>query len=386
MSFGQGLSVSARRQLALAGAISIAVIAIPLVFRSLLSSTFLPHAFCYSWDHRLITLHLVSDVLIWLSYVAIASTLVYLVWRARTDMPFHWMFLAFGVFIVACGFTHFMEVVTLWKPLYWLSGYMKAITAAASVMTALVLPTLVPKIIALTKAAVRTEQVQADLLASNRELEAFSYSVSHDLRAPLRAIDGFSQAVMEDWGDKIGKQGKADLLRVRAATQRMGLLIDDLLTLARTSRSEMSHERVDLSSEAQEIVDQLQAGSPERAAKFTIAPGLVVEGDRGLLRVALENLLGNAWKFTSGKAQAVVELGAEQKNQETIYFVRDNGVGFDMKYIDKLFGPFQRLHNESDFPGTGVGLATVQRIVRRHGGRIWANAAVDQGSTFYFVL
>jgi len=386
MSQSQGLFVSTRQQLVLAGVVSTIIVTIPFVFRSFLTSTFLPHAVCYSWDHRLIALHLVSDVLIWLSYVAIASTLVYLVWRARTEIPFHWVFLAFGTFIVACGFTHFMEVITLWKPVYWLSGYVKVVTAVASVMTALALPPVVPKIIAMTKAAARTAQVQAELVASNHELEAFSYSVSHDLRAPLRAIDGYSQSVLEDYADNIDAQGKADLQRVRAAAKRMGLLIDDLLTLARTARSEMLHQRVDLSNMAQEIVAQIQATNPERKVEFTIAPGLVVEGDSGLLCVALENLLENAWKYTSGKPQGVVELGVEQQGREKVYFVRDNGVGFDMKYAGKLFGPFQRLHVDADFPGTGIGLATVQRVIRRHGGHIWANAKVNQGATFYFVL
>ncbi len=279
-----------------------------------------------------------------------------------------------------------MEVITLWKPVYWLSGYVKVVTAVASVMTALALPPVVPKIIAMTKAAARTAQVQAELVASNHELEAFSYSVSHDLRAPLRAIDGYSQSVLEDYADNIDAQGKADLQRVRAAAKRMGLLIDDLLTLARTARSEMLHQRVDLSNMAQEIVAQIQATNPERKVEFTIAPGLVVEGDSGLLCVALENLLENAWKYTSGKPQGVVELGVEQQGREKVYFVRDNGVGFDMKYADKLFGPFQRLHVDADFPGTGIGLATVQRVIRRHGGHIWANAKVNQGATFYFVL
>src|SRR6266700_3840062 len=383
MSQSQGLFVSTRQQLVLAGVVSTIIVTIPFVFRSFLTSTFLPHAFCYAWDRRLISLHVVSDILIWVSYIAIASTLVYLVWRARAEIPFHWIFLAFGTFIVACGFTHLMEVITLWKPVYWLSGYVKVVTAVASVMTALALPPVVPKIIAMTKAAARTAQVQAELVASNHELEAFSYSVSHDLRAPLRAIDGYSQSVLEDYADNIDAQGKADLQRVRAAAKRMGLLIDDLLTLARTARSEMLHQRVDLSNMAQEIVAQIQATNPERKVEFTIAPGLVVEGDSGLLCVALENLLENAWKYTSGKPQGVVELGVEQQGREKVYFVRDNGVGFDMKYADKLFGPFQRLHVDADFPGTGIGLATVQRVIRRHGGHIWANAKVNQGATFY---
>jgi light-regulated signal transduction histidine kinase (bacteriophytochrome) len=248
------------------------------------------------------------------------------------------------------------------------------------------LPPLVPRIIAHTRAAVASEQVRAELAASNKELEAFSYSVSHDLRAPLRAIDGFSRAVLEDSGDKLDEQGQADLKRVCAAAKRMGLLIDDLLTLARTARSEMNRTRVNLSQIAQEVATRLQTTNPTRQAEFKIAPDLIVEADPGLIRVVLDNLLGNAWKFSGTKPNAVIEFNWQKQDNEVVYFVRDDGVGFDLKYSEKLFAPFQRMHDEARFPGTGVGLATVQRIIRRHGGRIWVEAAVDQGATFYFVL
>src|ERR1044071_1011678 len=368
------------------GGIAAAVLAVPLVVPGIFSSQFLPHAFCYTGDPALISTHLISDALIWLSYVAIAGTLVYLVRQLKNEMPFQWMFLAFGLFIIACGFTHFMEIVTLWKPVYWLSAYVKIITAVASVMTAVALPPLVPKIREMAKSAARSREIQTELAASNRELEAFSYSISHDLRAPLRAIDGFSQAVLEDSADKLDEQSKDDLHRVRAGARRMGALIDDLLKLSSTARSEMSRETVNLSRMAQDIAAQLKATDPERDAQFTIAPGLVLVGDRGLLQIALENLLDNAWKFTSKSQRATIELGAEQKNGRKTYFVRDNGAGFDMQYASKLFGVFQRMHDSNSFPGTGIGLATVQRIIRRHGGRIWAEAAVDQGATFYFEL
>jgi len=225
-----------------------------------------------------------------------------------------------------------------------------------------------------------------ELEAVNKELEAFSYSVSHDLRAPLRAIDGFSLALLEDCQDRLGQEEKAHLQRVRAAAARMGQLIDDMLKLARTARCEMVPQRVDLSRLAQEIAFQLQKSEPKRQARFVIAPGLTVEGDRGLLRIVLENLLANAWKFTSRQPDARVELGSRWRDTQEVYFVRDNGVGFDMRYADKLFGAFQRLHDVSEFPGTGVGLATVQRIIHRHGGQVWAEGAVGQGATFYFIL
>ena len=226
----------------------------------------------------------------------------------------------------------------------------------------------------------------AELAASNKELESFSYSVSHDLRAPLRAIDGFSLALLEEYRDKIGPEGRSHLERVRAATLRMAHLIDDMLKLARIARSETEEDDVNLSALAEEIVSQLKTVEPDRSATIDIAPGLTTIGDRPLLRAMLENLLGNAWKFTSKCPAAHIEFGITNGNSEPAFFVRDNGAGFDMRYADKLFGVFQRLHSERDYPGTGVGLASVQRIVRKHGGRIWAESTVGKGATFYFVL
>jgi len=230
------------------------------------------------------------------------------------------------------------------------------------------------------------EARNAELGALNKELEAFSYSVSHDLRAPLRAIDGFSLALLEDYRDKLGTEGRSQLERIRAATVRMGHLIDDMLKLARVARSEPVLDEVDLSSLAEEIISQLKDQEPERSATIDIEPGLKTTGDRHLLRAMLENLLGNAWKFTSKSDETHIQFGVSSGNSLPVFFVRDNGVGFDMRYADKLFGVFQRLHAERDFPGTGVGLATVQRIVRKHGGRIWAESTVGKGATFYFVL
>ena len=226
----------------------------------------------------------------------------------------------------------------------------------------------------------------AQLETANTELEAFSYSVSHDLRAPLRAIDGFSRILLDDHSAVLDAAGRDSLERVRRAAQRMGSLIDDLLKLARVTRTEPSREPVDLSTLAQEITDSLRSQDPERNVSVELMPGLMIEGDPRLLRIALENLLGNAWKFTGGQPQARIELGAKADNGTSVYFVRDNGAGFDMAYADKLFAPFQRLHTTEQFPGTGIGLATVQRIVRKHGGRIWVESAVDRGSAFYFTL
>jgi len=232
----------------------------------------------------------------------------------------------------------------------------------------------------------RVAERTAQLEAANKELEAFSYSVSHDLRAPLRSIDGFSQALLEDYADKLDGEGKDYLKRVRAATQRMGKLIEDILNLSRVTRTEIHLETVDLSAMAQAIIAELQRSQPESHPEFVAAEGIVAEGDGGLLKVALENLLGNAWKFSGKRAQAKIEFGTTRHDGNPAYFVRDNGAGFDMTYASKLFGVFQRLHDMTEFKGTGIGLATVQRIIHRHGGRVWAEGKVEEGATFYFTL
>ena len=226
----------------------------------------------------------------------------------------------------------------------------------------------------------------AQLEAANKELESFSYSVSHDLRAPLRGIDGFSQALLEDYGDRLDAQGKSYLQRVRAASQRMAELIDDMLSLSRVSRGEMKSQAVDLGALAQSVAAELQSADRRRQVEFTIAAGLVAQGDARLLRVVLENLLRNAWKFTGKNSTAKIEVGVDRQNGQPVYFVRDDGAGFDMAYAEKLFGAFQRLHSSTEFQGTGIGLATVQRVIRRHGGRVWAESKVGQGATFYFTL
>ncbi|HSL29055.1 MAG TPA: ATP-binding protein [Anaerolineales bacterium] len=226
----------------------------------------------------------------------------------------------------------------------------------------------------------------AQLEASNKELEAFAYSVSHDLRTPLRSIDGYCRALLEDFGSQLPSESLPYLDRIHVSTIHMAQLIDDLLSLSRVTRASVDHSPVDLSAIARTIVGDLQREQPERQAQFSITPGLVVHGDARLLRIALANLLNNAWKFTSKQEEAHIQFGAHQQNGKTVFFVRDNGVGFDMDHAGKLFGAFQRLHTENEFPGTGIGLATVQRVLHKHGGRVWAESARDKGATFYFSL
>jgi PAS domain S-box-containing protein len=232
----------------------------------------------------------------------------------------------------------------------------------------------------------RVRQRTIQLEAANRELEAFAYSVSHDLRAPLRGIDGWSLALLEDYGAQLDDCGRQYLNRVRSETQRMGNLIDDMLQLSRVNRGEMKAEPVDLASLANGITAKLRDVQPERSMEFVIEPHLVASGDGRLLEIALTNLLSNAVKFTGTRNKAVIEFGRVEKEGEMAFYVRDNGVGFDMAHTGNLFGAFQRLHKVSEFPGSGIGLATVQRVVRRHGGRVWAEACLDLGATFWFTL
>ena len=236
----------------------------------------------------------------------------------------------------------------------------------------------------LAQDVLREAKVAAE--TANRELEAFSYSVSHDLRAPLRALDGYSRLLLEDHAERLDDGGKDYLERIGAEARRMGRLIDDLLALSRVTRAEISRAKVDLSGIAHGIVERLRAADQERAVDVKLDDDLMTNGDERLLQIALENLLNNAWKFTRKRDGARIEIGRTRLSGEAVFFIRDNGAGFDMAYANKLFGAFQRLHNDREFEGTGIGLATVQRIVDRHGGRVWAEGAVGEGASFYFTL
>jgi PAS domain S-box-containing protein len=260
----------------------------------------------------------------------------------------------------------------------WFTGFLRDITQRKQAQS---------EILELThgleqKVIERTQQLDA----ANKELEAFSYSVSHDLRAPLRAIDGFSQALVDDFGDRLDDQARHYLGRVRAATQRMGALIDDLLDLARVSRSKVLREQLNLSQMAEDTEKELHEHYPERRVEVEIEPDIVVHADRNLLKIIIDNLLSNAWKYTSKRERAHVRVGTTEADGDPVTYVSDDGAGFDMRYAGKLFGAFQRLHSPAEFEGNGIGLATVQRIVNLHGGRVWAEGRVDEGATFFFTL
>jgi light-regulated signal transduction histidine kinase (bacteriophytochrome) len=231
------------------------------------------------------------------------------------------------------------------------------------------------------------ERRTAELVVANKNLEAFTFSVAHDLRSPLRALSGYSEALIEDYGDRLDETGRWYAERILAATERMGALIDDLLNLSQVSRAELVLGPVDLSAEVADIADELQAREPKRRVRFTLQDGIWVNADRILIRTVLQNLIENAWKYTAKSDGATIEFGtAAAEDAMVCCFVRDNGAGFDPAFGSKLFQPFQRLHSVTEFPGTGIGLVSVRRIVERHGGRAWAEGAVGRGATFYFTL
>jgi light-regulated signal transduction histidine kinase (bacteriophytochrome) len=232
----------------------------------------------------------------------------------------------------------------------------------------------------------RVRNRTAQLETANREMEAFSYSVSHDLRAPLRTLEGFSAILLTDYHDSLDAQGQHYLTRIQEAAQRMAQLIEDMLNLSRIGRRPMNRSRIDLSAVTRQIIDEMKTQLSDRVVEFEIQPDLVIQADDHLMKIVMQNLLGNAVKFTTRQKQAHIQVGMLVINGIRTYFVRDNGAGFDMAYVDKLFSPFQRLHKSSEYPGTGIGLTIVQRIIARHGGRVWPEAAIDQGATFYFTL
>jgi signal transduction histidine kinase len=238
------------------------------------------------------------------------------------------------------------------------------------------------------QADVRTlnDERTAELVVANKNLEAFTYSVAHDLRSPLRALSGYSEALLEDFGDRLGETGRWYAERIRAGTERMGTLIDDLLNLSRVSSVELSLGPVDLSAEVAAIAGELQGREPGRHVRFVLQDGVWVTADRSLIRTVLQNLIDNAWKYSAKLDDAVIEFGATTEDTVLCCYVRDNGAGFDPAFEGMLFQPFQRLHAVTDFPGSGIGLASVRRIIERHGGRVWAEGAVDRGATFYFTL
>lgn len=362
-----------------------------LVFEWLDVSVFqrigMPHETCYLRDPKLVWLHVISDLLIGGAYVSISATLGYLVYKASRDIPFHWVFLAFGLFIVSCGLTHFMEVWVIWDPVYWMSGYVKVLTATASVATAIALVPLVPRIFRLIDAARKSEQRKAEIEQLNEELERFNYSVAHDLRGPLRGIGGFSQALREDCPAELSPEARDHLDRIQASVTKMDALISDLLKYASVGRQQLTLRPVPLGDAVRDTLAFLEGEIRQRKASIIVAPSMPpVVGDPTLLQVVLQNLIGNAMKFVAEGVTPRIHIRAQDEEGATVLItVSDNGIGIPSEDRGRVFRMFERFHRQHE--GTGIGLPIVQRAVERMNGTLGVqDGPGGVGSTFWFRL
>jgi signal transduction histidine kinase len=355
-------------------AILIAVLSGIVLFETLDIPVFarigLPHEVCFIQQPKLIWLHVTSDLLIGISYVSISLTLGYLVYKASKDIPFNWVLLAFGLFIVSCGFTHFMEVWVVWNPVYWLSGYVKVVTAAASVATAIALFPLMPKIFDLIASAREGDAHRREIERLNEDLERFNYSVAHDLRAPLRSIVGFSQILQEDYARELSSEAASYVRRMQGSAEKMDALVTGLLRYATIGRQAVALVPVSLEDAARGALLLLEREIRERSAVVDIPERLPkVHGDPTLLQLVFQNLIGNSIKFVAHGAAPHVVIAAHSEGPSVVVSVTDNGIGFPPESRPKVFGMFERFHPEH--PGTGIGLAIVQRAVHRMQGDIW---------------
>jgi len=369
-------------------------------------STLLPHGYCFSWDPGILWLLVISDSLIALAYFSIPVALWVFVQR-RADLQFKWIFLMFGMFIMACGITHVMDVWTIWKPDYWLDGAIRAYTAIISIATAALLWPLLPRALALpspselerinaelqAEVAMRTAAEQ-DLRLANKalreqvaELEAVSYAISHDLRAPLRHLDGYGTILLQEHSASLDDAGRKYLGRMVDSARHLGELVDGLLTFTRSGSVALSLQPVDTEQLVKTVLRTLMADAPQSGVEIDVTALPTVTADPMLMSSVFMNLIDNALKYSRGRNPARIAIGVAKESQDEVsFFVRDNGAGFDMRYADRLFGVFQRLHHPHEFEGTGVGLANVRRIVARHGGRVWAESKVGEGATFFFSI
>jgi signal transduction histidine kinase len=360
-------------------------LAFELMDLSILKRVGMPHETCYLRDPKLVWLHVTADFLIGAAYVSISATLAYIVYKASKGIPFNWVFLAFGLFIVSCGFTHFMEVWVIWDPVYWLSGYVKVITAAASAATALALFPLVPKVFRLVEAARQSEARRVEIEQLNEELERFNHSVAHDLRGPLRGISGFSRALEEDCGGELSSEARKHLARVQASASKMDALIADLLRYASIGRQELQMRDISLDDAVRDVMALIGPEITERRAEVSVATPLPrVLGDATLVQVVLQNLIGNAMKFVAKDVTPRVQISAVAENGEVRVVVADNGLGLPEDARETVFRIFERYH--AGYAGTGMGLRIVHRAVERMQGRIGIEPRPEGGSRFWFTL
>jgi signal transduction histidine kinase len=376
------------------------------------STGFMPHGHCFLWTPSLFWTYVAADAVIAASYYTIPVALWYFV-KKREDLPFSWIFVMFAVFVAACGTTHLISIWSIWEPHYWLDAGVKSITAIASISTAILLWSLLPQALAIPSHAILRQtnlelenevtrrgkaedellkinqtlaERTAELEAVNRELESFSYSVAHDLRAPLRHIGGYSQLLLTEFANR-DETEKRYLDAIIQSSARMGALVDDLLALSRTSRVDIHEKAVDLNAIVEVVRIEAKLDNSPNGIEWQIDKLPSVRGDAPLLQVVFTNLISNAVKFSRNRNQPVIKISARADgNNQVVVAVKDNGAGFDPRYQDKLFGVFQRLHRDDEFEGNGIGLATVRRIIERHGGRIWAESRPDEGATFFVAL
>jgi light-regulated signal transduction histidine kinase (bacteriophytochrome) len=340
--------------------------------------------------------------LVWGAYLAIPAVLLYYA-RRRPSVPFRHLFWLFGTFILACGMTHFMGWFVTINPVYRLDGLIKLLTGIVSWATVAALFFVAPRALALRmpeelEAEIEErKQAETELATMNRrleertdqlkgaleELEGFCYNISHDLRTPLRGIVGHSRIVIEDSADRLDERSRGHLERLGVAANKMGKLIDDLLEFARLGRGDLADQSVDFSSLATDVATVCCA---ESGANISVQPGIATQGDAQLLRIVLQNLIENACKYVVPGEKAQVKVGMKEIEGVSVFFVKDMGIGFEMQYAERILQPFQRLHRDEEYPGTGIGLANVKRIVERHGGELWCESIPDEGATFYFTL
>lgn len=362
------------------------------------AASFVPHGYCLLWRPDLVALHAVSDALIALAYFSIPIGLWTIV-RRLPDPGFRRLFALFATFILFCGLTHLVGLVTLWKPVYGLLGLIKGATAVVSLIAAYLLWPAIPRALAVPglsalrsanqemgRAIAERQQLVSGLTAANRDLDDFINAVAHDLRTPLRCINGFSQMLIDDYDDRIDAQGRDMLERMRKASLNIGQLTDAMLFLSRLRQAPLEKTEVNLSAMARQVEGELRHEYPGYAPEVVIQDGLHAECDPALIAVALRQLMHNAFKFTSKAAAPRVEISGETADGRTRLMVRDNGVGFNMEYAGKIFLPFQKLHAGEDFPGQGIGLAAVSRIVDRHGGEIDVISRPGEGTSFTITI
>lgn len=369
----------------------------------------MPHSYCYLGDPKIIWLHVATDALIGGAYVAISCILGYLVLKESSQIPFHWMFLAFGAFIIFCGFTHFMDIWTVWYSVYWLSGYIKAITAVASVITAVALFRLIPKILRLIEsvriseerrielrkahAALKDsysemEKQKRDLEIANKDLEMFAYSAAHDMRAPLRSLQGFSNILKSEHGAGMEPEAQELVGRIHRSARKLESFLDDMLEYSKVSRMELSLKSIPLQDVLGDAVEaaENQEREPKPIIKVQGEVNSMVFANETLLMQILSNLLSNAIKFVPNGTRPEVMVEVEDRKDWIRIKVRDNGIGIAEAYQEKIFGLFERLHSSDEYPGTGIGLAIVHRAAMRMGGKVGLDSIAKQGSTFWIDL